>query len=312
MALVNRDRAGRRKDVRLLVMLLAGATGACGDSLVDEQYSGTPLYTLRGDLLDSSASVNETQPQVDVALFWSPHGASDVDLLIEQPLTQRHAEYYRPFEMHLFDEPGDALLSTAPSGARYGIALVGAYLDANHNGHKDASEPFVGSSPASALLRVPQPLSAADSPTGAPLPAGWHLVSLPLACPALGRPRIPEPVADGDCGVPLGIECRSDADCGGGACIVDAGRPWPGGACVIAEPPPNGCRQRGSVLMRLTADPTRAYWVQACETSADCQRPDPFQCDQQIHGCLPSLTVLVHIQDGVVPGSFCGGTGSGH
>jgi hypothetical protein len=177
----------------------------------------------------------------------------------------------------------------------------------NDNGRKDASEPFVGSAPLTALLRAPQPLSAADSPTGAPLPAGWHLVSLPLSCPALGPPSPSAPAPDGECGVPLGIECKSNADCGGGVCLIDASRPWPGGACVIPEPPPNGCRQRGSVLMRVQEDPTRAYWVQFCETSADCQRPAPYQCDQQIHGCLPSRMVPVNLRDGDVPRPFCAG-----
>lgn len=298
MALVNRSGAA-------LVVLLAGVLGACGDSLVDGLYSGTPLYTLEGQVVSSSSSVNETQPQLDIALFWSPRGAADSSLLVEQPGTALSAEYYRNFQMHVFDEPGDALLATTPSGARYGIAHLEAYRDANHNGLKDASEPLLGSAHQTALLRVPQPLSAEDSPTGAPLPAGWHLVSTPLSCPGLVPASSPDPLPDGDCGVPLGIECKTDADCGGGVCLLQAAGPWPGGACVIPEPPPHGCRQRGSVLMHVIDPMMAQFWIQGCSSTADCQRPEPYQCDQQLRGCRPSLKIFVEMLDDDIAVPFC-------
>jgi hypothetical protein len=304
MALVKGNRGDTSPWLRALVTVLAGAAVSCGDSLVDELYSGTPLYTVEGKVVSTSSSVNEQQPLATLALFWNPGGAADMSRMAEQPGTAHDVEYYRAFKVNLFDEPGADMLATAPSGARYGIAHFAAYRDANHNGRKDASESFLGSEHQTGLIRAPQPLSAEDSPTGAPLAAGWHIVSTPLMCPSL-PPGPPPPVADGDCGVPLGIECKTDADCGDGVCVRQAAGPWPGGACAIPEPPPHGCRQRGSVLMRVVDPEAPQYWIQGCSETADCQRPEPYQCDQQLHGCRPSLNISVEVLDNDSPAPFC-------
>jgi hypothetical protein len=58
--------------------------------------------------------------------------------MVQQPGTQSRSEYFRPFEMNLFDEPEAEFLFTTRSGAKYGIARLGAYVDANGNGRKDA------------------------------------------------------------------------------------------------------------------------------------------------------------------------------
>lgn len=304
MALVSGNREDSSPWLRALVAVLAGTAVACGDALVDGQYSGTPLYTVEGKVVSTSSSVNENQPLATLALFWSPDGALEERRMVEQPGTARDVEYYRAFEVNLFDEPDDSLLATAPSGARYGIAHFSAYRDANHNGRKDEEEPMLGSQHQTGLIRAPEPLSAEDSPTGAPLAAGWHIVSTPLSCPYVPRTFTP-PVADGDCGVPLGIECKTDADCGGGVCVKNAAGPWPGGACAIPEPPPRGCRQRGSVLMRIMDQEGQQLWIQGCTETADCQRPEPYQCDQQLHGCRPSLNISVEMLDNEAPAPFC-------
>lgn len=305
MASVNRSRAAAPRVLRALAAVLAGAAAACGDPLVDGLYSGAPRYTVEGKVVGTSPSVNEEQPLLDVALFWSPHGAADPSQLVEQPGTARGAQYFRAFEMHLFDEPDLGLLATTPSGAHYGIARFGAYRDANHNGRKDDSEPFLGSAHQAALIRAPQPLTAEDSPTGAALSAGWHIVSTPLRCPGVIPAPPADPVPEEDCGVPLGIECKSDSDCHGGVCLLEAAGPWPGGACAIPEPPPNGCRQRGSVLMRIVDVSMKELWIQGCSETADCQRTEPYQCDQQLRGCRPSLNVSVEILEPEMPAPFC-------
>ncbi len=295
---------------RGLTGALALAGVACGDALVDDTYLGTPRFSVHGMLVSSSDEVNEENPRVELALFWSPRGTGQGDTWLQHPGSPQRAEHFQPFHLSVFDEPEARSLVTTPSGARYGIALVAVYRDANGNGRKDEAEPFLGSAHQSALLRSLTDLSAEDSPTGAPLAAGWYRVSLPLACPALRGPPPPGPVAEGNCGVPLGMECRVDGDCGGGLCLKQAAGPWPGGACVIPEPPPNGCRQRGSVLMRIEGTPERIppeFWIQSCRESADCARAG-YQCDPQLRGCRP-LNIAVEIDDGrSPPPAFCRGS----
>jgi hypothetical protein len=317
MALVTRDALWAAALLRVLAGVLASATVSCGDALVDETYRGAPRFTVRGSVMGTSEYVDEEHPEVSIAVLWSPRGAwmDREATLLEQQGTSRLAEYYRPFELHLFDEPGAEHLYTTPSGARYGIARLGAYQDENRNGRRDALEPLIGSSPGRALIRAPKALTARDSPTGAPLTAGWHIVSTPLLCPSTsspppgGNPGPVEPVADGECGVPIGAECRSDADCGGGVCVREFIGPWPGGACLIPEPPPNGCRQRGSVLLRDPQESEKAFWVKACAVTADCGRVAPIQCDQQIRGCRPSADFPVEMDDRPPPSSFCQSSG---
>jgi hypothetical protein len=230
------------------------------------------------------------------------------ETLVEQEGTTLNAEYERPFTLKLFDEPRDEdFLNQAP-GQRMGVARVAAYADDNGNGRKDESEPFLGNSFLRILLRVPQDLTAAASLTGAPLVAGWHVVSTPLTCPPPDGSPVPpsgDPVPDGDCGVPLGAACKMDSDCHGGTCLRESGGPWPSGACVIPEPPPNGCRQRGSVLMHQPNDLTVRYWIKACTTTADCGRPSPYQCDQQLRGCKPTSAIVVEVDDQQKPGIIC-------
>ncbi len=290
---------------RVLTCVLSGAVLSCGDALVDERYAGAPRFMVEGLVTGGSEYVNENEPGVTLAVFWSPQGPKDsaAETLVEQPGSAYRAEYYREFEMPIFDEPGPEHLTRTPSGERYGIARLGAYRDENGNGRRDTTEPFLGSTHRRALLRAFTALTAEESPTQSPVPEGWHVVTTPLAC---GGPFPPEdtPVADGECGVPLGSPCKNDADCGGGECVHTFAEPWPGGACLIPEPPPDGCRQRGSVLLRYPGD-SKAYWIPGCSESADCGRPHPYQCDLQIRGCMPSASVSLELTDKAPLPSFC-------
>lgn len=306
MAPVMRDTPKAAPLLRVLVGVLASVTVSCGDSLVDETYRGTPRFTMRGSVAGTSEYVDEEHPEVSVAVFWSPGGAAmdSNATLIEQRGTSQLAEFYRPFDLKLFDEPGAEYFYTTPSGARYGIARLGAYQDLNENGQRDDEEPILGHSRARALIRALQDLTAKDSPTGAPLTEGWHIVSTPLQCPSSG-PFAPEPVANGDCGVPLGSECRNDADCRGGVCVREFVGPWPRGACLIPETSTTACRQRGSVLLHDPQDAKIAYWVKGCSVTEDCGREVPYQCDQQLRGCRPSAETPVDLDDRPPPRSFC-------
>ncbi|WP_163996580.1 hypothetical protein [Pyxidicoccus caerfyrddinensis] len=306
MALVTRGVPCVTRYLRGLALVLAGTALACGDALVDDLYSGTPRFTVPGTVAGASEYVDTQNPEVSVALFWSLRGMmpGEEDVLVEQPGTAFRGAYYRNFQMQIFDEPGPEHLVSRPSGARVGVAWLGAYQDANSNHRRDDSEPLIGGSLGRVLIRAMEPLSAEASPTGAPLAEGWHIVSAPLACrPSGGNPD--EPVPDGECGVPLGAACRQDSDCGAGMCLRELVGPWPGGACAIPEPPKDGCRQRGSVLLRAPHDPTMAAWLKPCRVTEDCGRAAPYQCDQQLRMCRPTANITVEMNDQGPPRSYC-------
>ncbi|XXF79964.1 hypothetical protein P2318_09500 [Myxococcaceae bacterium GXIMD 01537] len=296
------------------VALACGLAGAgCGDTLVDERYLGTPRHSIVGSVIGDSVQVDFRNPDVSVALFWVTAESEGREELAEQVGTAQRAEYYRQFRLQLFDEPVESQFLMRRPGARWALGRVGAYKDANGNGRKDDSEALLGGSYLRVLVRAPQPLSAQDSPTGAPLEAGWHVVSTPMTCPSPpGTPPPPEdppPIPTEDCGVPLGAPCNGSEECGGGMCMLEQGGPWPSGACVIPEPPPSGCRQKGSVLMRGRASSDRAHWIKACTRTEDCGRPAPYQCDQQLRGCKPSLEFAVELSDVDASRPFCGSRG---
>jgi hypothetical protein len=285
-------------------VLVCGALG-CGDALIDTTYAGTPRFRVQGSVTGASDSVDVDNPELTVSLFWVTGGAvpGERNVLTEQPGTALRAEFYRSFELLLFDEPGDTSLLRTPSGARYGVARLGAYRDGNDNGRRDETEALLGMTHARLLLRVPQDLTERESPTRARLPAGWYVTSAPLECQ--GPSGAPAPVADGECGVPLGATCRNDSECGGGVCVRDFLGPWPGGACAIPEPPPNGCRQRGSTLLVNPQDADTGYWLKSCEVTSDCGRAAPYQCDQALRACRPSADMPVELGDREPPRSFC-------
>lgn len=283
---------------RLAPVCLAMGVLACGETLVDSDYSGTPLFTLQGVVGGPTEAPLEPGTLVTTAMFWSPQGltARRYDELVEQLGTASAAPVPRPYFMNLFDEPGPQHLFTTPSGARYAIGRVVAYLDANRNGRLDPPELILGASQGFAVLYAPQDLAAGDSPTGKPLRAGWQSFMLPLSCPGSTSGPGPAPVADGDCGVPLGEPCDTDADCNGGVCLAELLIPLPHRMCAISEPPPNGCRQRGSVLIRR--GPGREdVWIQGCQSSSECTRGYPYQCDARLLACFPSAEVQVNLNE---------------
>ena len=282
---------------RLGPICLAASTLACGDTLVDANYSGAPRFTLQGVVHGLSEPPLDSGDLVTTALFWSPQWptARDYDDLVEQLGTASAAPVPRPYVMNLFDAPGPQHLYTAPSGASYALGRVLAYLDTNHNGRRDPSEQVLGASQGFGVLYVPQALTAGDSPTGRALSAGWQSFLLPLQCPGGVPGPKPGPVADGDCGVPLGAPCSSDGECGGGVCLGELIIPLPHRMCVIPEPPPNGCRQRGAVL--ISRGPGQDYWAQGCASSAECTRGHPYQCDARLQACFPSAGVNVSLNE---------------
>jgi hypothetical protein len=284
---------------RCLLLLAVG----CGDTLVPGEYGGSSKLLLRGKIDDARPALELPTDVVRAAVFWHPRGRvslAPITETVEQPSNGRFIRYPGGFNWNLFEEPGPEHLATTASGARYGFGLPLAYLDASRDRRWQPQERLVADSPTSAILFALEPLSAAESPTGRAVAPGYHLISRTRFC----APEV-VPVPDGECGVPIGRPCEVDAACGGGVCLVTEPLPWPGGYCAIPEPPPNGCRQGGTVLFRDAMRPDRAWWVKSCEAQSDCDRPFPFHCELTVGACVPTAHVLMEGSHEVKPRALC-------
>ena len=120
MALVTRGSPTAALLLRGLAGVLAGGALSWRDSLVDGTYSGKARFSTEGTVNGTSAYVDTEHPEVTLAMFWLPRGTQpgSEDLLVEQPGTAIRAEYYRSFELKLFDEPEARNLVTLASSAR--------------------------------------------------------------------------------------------------------------------------------------------------------------------------------------------------
>jgi hypothetical protein len=283
------------------------AAAACGDALAPSDYAGTSRLMLAGSVQGSSPAVDLYDPFVRASVFWAPRPitqATTIDDLLEQPSNGTRVRVPGPFTWNLFEEPEAAHFTTARSGARYALGLVFLYRDFNGDGVRQSDDTLVADAPATLILFAPAALAAADSPTGFAAPAGYHLIGAPLPCSPPGPPP------DGDCGVPVGVSCGGDADCGAnGICLVDDPWPWPGGTCAVVEPPPSGCRPRGAALFRHPSqtdhNTIKSYWVKACSAASDCPRGPPYQCDFGHGACLPTLATGFSVKSQVTVHPVC-------
>lgn len=273
---------------------------ACGDALVGGDYRGTPLVSFRGSVVGSSNELDLKDNRARVSLFFAtggPRTFAHADLT-EQVGATHLAELPFAFTINVFDPPPPSLLYTEPDGTRYGIGTFLAYADKDKDGRNNGTEKVIGSTRARVILYAPTELPAERSPTGSLLPAGYHLVTPPLAC---GRQR--QGMVLPRCEVPaLGQRCTTDGDCGAGICVKDSMFPWPQGACVLPNPPPNGCVPEGAVFLPGMKD---SFWIKGCTTSADCGRPFPYQCDQSFRGCMPTALLSVIVSGMPEAPPFC-------
>lgn len=279
----------------LLILLCA----ACGTPLVDDGYQGAPKLRLKGNPGGNLSSLESDREVLRVSLFWVRHLGPQPSFqeMDEQPSTGLPLELPWSFDWLIYDEPRPENFVTVSSGARWALAIPLVYGDRNHDGRFENGEPVLGWATTNAVVRAPVALSAEDSPTGHPLPAGFRLISMPLFC---APPRPPPPTSEGDCGVPLGQPCRTQSDCGAnGVCLTDGPWPWPQGMCAVPEPPMNGCRPDGGALWRdhRPDDQRHDAWVKKCSVDADCGREFPYMCDLNHGGaCLPVKHVLLKFE----------------
>lgn len=286
-----------------LAVVLAGG---CGDALVDSAYRGTVLFSFTGNVMGATDAVSAGEP-IRIAVFWSPQGPRTMGTegLVEQPSASQQAVLPFSFTLNLFDTPPAAQIFTPQDGGPYAIAQLLGYPDRNHSGRRDGDEPIVAASSSRALLYAPSALAADRSPTGQAIPAGYHLIVASIPCGP--RPPTPPPTPSGaSCPVSLGQSCSADAQCAPGVCIRDFLAPWPLGGCALADPPPMGCGPPSAVRVAQPGPmPTTTYWLKACTTDADCERPFPYQCDLALGACVPTHSLLMQIGDPPMIAPWC-------
>lgn len=318
MATVKQRSSARRAAWALLAALgTVGAVG-CGDPLADNQYRGVRLWQISGGfsgLLDSSVA---GQP-LRLALFFSTDSLDQLDpaRLLEHRGASTDVQLGGSYVLGLFEPPGESLMVRAPDGgsAGYAIARLIAYADTNHDRQRQVSEPLVAVEPTSAFMYLPQALPAGRTPTRDGLPAGMLAVLVPQPC---GMPAPPSS-DPGDCGVPLGADCRSDADCNmsrGGLCLKETNFPWPGGYCTIAESTSAACHPGRAVFYRAPRfapipPGVSGYYLRSCTQDSDCSRMQnmdmSYECDLGLRGCRPRLSTMLRLRTGGLDAdSFCG------
>jgi len=285
----------------------------CGDALVDRQFQGDPLITVRGNVMGSSDALPLENPLLRLSVWWSPLGLtlSDYSQLVEQPSITTQSSVPFSFTLNVFDTPAQAHFTQLPDGTRYAVGSLMGYYDSNGNARRDDSEPFLGST-RRLLLYAQQPLSVPQSPLGRALSPGYYLTSNSFVCPpSAGGPAMmpPMPQPGADCSQKLSAACTQDADCAPGICVREFVSPWPQGGCVLPDPLPAGCGTQGAV--RVVAPATGAlrrdqtYWVKACASSNDCGRSFPYQCDASLGACLPTQIVNIDLSDSLPAPRWC-------
>ncbi len=267
----------------ILALSLIWATLSCGDGLVGAEYRGTPLFSFDGIILTFLDDIPDEETTL-VALGWSMSSnvSFDVSQLEIQNSASTSVRFPSIFEVNIFYPPSNGIFSE--SGAEWSLAYVLVYSDENRNKLLDEGE-LIGGAPEQGLLYSRGDLNAEDSPTGQPLPAGFHIVPMPLLCE-------PKPVINGqDCNVPLGAACEVDNDCGAGTCLKEVdGLYFPDGYCALLEDNPEACIPEGGLVIDLGIDDRDiGWWGKACQSDPDCRTDEGYACNLAIGVCAPKL-----------------------
>ena len=259
----------------------------CSEPLVDDDFQGQPIFQLEGHIVDFRAD----DPPLDeplASLFWTRMDNTSMDPahLWRQRSVTVAVIFPSKFRINVFAPPD---LSIRP-GAPFLAGQILVWQDLDHDGEYSRAE-LRGGTLNEIVLYARHPLSAADSPTGIALPAGFTVAQLPLLCNE--RPPLP----DGqDCGVVLVAPCNRDEDCGSnGQCLQSLEYlDFPGGYCVV--PTSSGCVPAGGVVLDVSESgmPSEYVYGQACALASDC-RDETYTCETWLMACLPRAPMSIAI-----------------
>ncbi len=270
---------------------VAAAVAACGDPVVERGYRGAVQHHLTGQVITAGGPVDFDAP-LRASIFWSTETdeAEVGDDLREQAALSVAVRFPGIFEINVFERPPDHRWADTEAAYRVGFILL--YEDVDGDGRFAPTE-LRGGARDLVLLYVERPLTALTSPTGRPLPVGYHTARLPMLCPWTEAGEAPhdDHGLPAGCGVPVGAPCAAGVACvGGGTCVTTlAGQAWPGGYCTV--PADDGaCAGPGTPALAGVA-------LLPCEDDDDCRLADGYRCvedAQGLRGCQPGApTALV-------------------
>lgn len=274
---------------------------SCGDGLTEAGYRGEPLHTFTGQV--TTVSGVTTSAPLRAAVFWNPRGQTDLgEDLVEQDAVSVAVRFPGVFEVNVFEPPPEDV-AWVDRGASHRVGLLLVYEDLNGSGRADSGE-LRGGATHQVLLYARRALKAAESPSGAPLGAGYHALRVPLPCEV---EEADELAADTSCGVPIGDPCGADTDCGtGGLCLLrDPSQPsWPGGYCV--QPVTPDCRPSGVKASGEAGE----YWLRRCEEPEHCRLADGYTCAEG--ACVPATPSALVLSPDFAVAPLCVEHAEGH
>ncbi len=294
-----------RRGLATLALLVCG----CGDPLVPSSYQGEPAFSIEGVVVDFRVFPRRAD-QLTASLFWSHDDEVSLlpERLVEQKSVRVVVEFPASFRFNIFDSPPPRV---QPSDSPFRLGLILVYEDSNNNGVFDVGE-LRGGAPQRGLLHTDRPLSAEESPTGRPLPAGFNLVTLPLPC----EPVLIESGLDlNNCDVPLGAACAGPDSCGEfGICFEeDKVGLFSGGYCALLSDA-TACTPQGGVrfgfiqtAIASTGSPSQDefvdVWLQACASDVECR--DDYECVPWAGACFAKEPVYLDITGDFFMESLC-------
>ena len=169
---------------------------ACGDGLVDAEYLGEPLYTLRGNVLLNDIDPDGELPagELRVALVWTTGQPALSDPQLIDPIEQQTvatARFPAQYDLALYSPPSEAAWGEHP-GITGGPVAFGAlliYIDTNGDelwtSDVAVPDPLVGGAYDRVLVYAPQPVSGTS--VGVNWPRAITSCGQPATCRA--RPR---------------------------------------------------------------------------------------------------------------------------
>jgi hypothetical protein len=284
--------------VRLGASLCVSLFAGCGDPLVGIDYHGEPLFEIEGLVKDYQSSTVERR-QIRASLFWSLTGETTTQVadLIEQPFVSTEISFLVVFKINIFHPPPKVVTT----GRMFATGMILVFDDADGDGVLDQDE-IHGGADLNAVLYAPEEVPAEYSPTRQPLPKGYSIVTLPLACWSSTSP-VESNVGAEECGVSLGAGCATDADCGKeGLCLLEQeyfSESFPNGYCVMGYVE-GGCKPRGGILEPpIEVGPNEFlppdYWLQSCKKHEDCRVGEGYRCDFAIGACWPEYPAEIVI-----------------